>query len=198
MQLSRVGFPLWRLMVVVAGVACFAAAIVAFSDTRASGERVLFAWVTLYGAPLILIVARGVGLGRAAKIAGTIVLCGLPVVGFFGFFNLLVGLLAAIVILWIALLAVALFYNTLGKLVDKMYAPPPIRLGEPELPSLVYDRDLARPMKTGPKIMERLSDRVPASVSCELSLARTLAGETMDESHKGEPEATCYSRTEIS
>ncbi len=151
MQLYRVRLPLWRLMVVVAGVACFAAALVTFSDTRASGERVLFAWVTLYGAPLILIVARGVALGRAAKIAGTIVLCGLPVVGFFGFFNLLMGLLAAIVILWIALLAVALFYNTLGKLVDKMYAPPPIRVGEPELPPLVYDRDWARPIKTGPK-----------------------------------------------
>ena len=150
MKLFRVRFPLWRLMVVVAGVACFAAALVTFSDTRSSGERVLFAWVTLYGAPLILIVGRGVALGRAAKIAGMIVLCGLPVVGCFGFFNLLMGMLAALVILWIALMAVALFYNTLGKLVDKMYAPVPIPVGEPELPRLVYDRDFARPTTTGP------------------------------------------------
>ena len=143
MQLSRVRFPLWRLMVVVASVVWFAAAIVIILDARASGERVLFALATLlYGAPLALIVARGVALGRAAKIAGTIVLCGLPLVACVGFFNLLMAPLAALLILWIALLAVALFYNTLGKLVDKMYAPPPIRVGEPELPSLVYDRGL--------------------------------------------------------
>ncbi len=100
---------------------------------------------------LTLIVARGVALARAAKIAGTIFLCGLPLVACVGFFNLLMGLLAALLILWIALLAVALFYNTLGKLVDKMYAPPPIRVGEPELPPLVYDRDWARSDTTGPK-----------------------------------------------
>ena len=95
MQLTRVRFPLWRLIAVLAGVACFAAALVAFSGTRASGERVLFALVTLYGAPLILIVARRIPLRRAAKIAGTIVLCGLPVVGCFAFFNLLMGVLPA-------------------------------------------------------------------------------------------------------
>ncbi len=151
MQHSRVRFPLWRLMVAVASVACFAAAIVIILDARASGECLLFAWVTLYVAPLALMVARGVALGRAAKIAGTIVLCGLPLVACVGFFNLLMGPLAALVILWIALLAVALFYNTLGNLIDKMYAPPPIRVGEPELPPLVYDRDWARPNTTGPK-----------------------------------------------
>ena len=43
--------------------------------------------MTLYAAPLILIAARGVSLGRAAKIAGTIILCGLPVVGLFAFLN---------------------------------------------------------------------------------------------------------------
>jgi len=148
MQFWRVRFPLWRLMAVVASVACFAAALVTFSDTRNSGERVLFAWVTLYGAPLILIVARGVPLGRAAKIAGTIILCGLPVVGFFAFFNLLMGPLVGLMIVWIALMAVALLYRTLGKLVDKMYAPPPIAVGEPELPPLVYDPKWVQPNKT--------------------------------------------------
>ncbi len=123
----------------VASVACLAAALVAFSDMRNPAERVGFGWATLFGAPLILIVARGVPLGRAAKIAGTIVLCGLPVVGFFAFFNLLMGMLVALMIGWIALLAVALFGDTLGKLVDEMYAPAPIRAGEPELPPLVYD-----------------------------------------------------------
>jgi len=135
-------------MAVVASVACFAAALVTFSDTHDSAERVLFAWVTLYGAPLILIVARGVPLGRAAKIAGTIILCGLPVVGFFAFFNLLVGPLVGLLICWIALMAVALLHDTLGKLVHKMYAPPPIAVGEPELPPLVYDPKWVQPIKT--------------------------------------------------
>jgi hypothetical protein len=67
MQFSRVQFSLWRLMAVVAGVACFAAALVAFSEEHASGERILFAWLSLYGAPLILIVARRVSLGRLPR-----------------------------------------------------------------------------------------------------------------------------------
>jgi hypothetical protein len=147
MQLPRVRFAIWRSMFVIASVACFAAALFTFSDTRESGERVLFASVTLYGAPLALIVARGISLGRVAKIGGTIIVCGLPMVGFFAFFHPLVGLLVFVLVGWIALMAVALFPGTLGKLFDAMYAPLPITVGDPELPPLVYDPNWARPIK---------------------------------------------------
>ncbi len=148
MPLSRIRLAFWRLMAVVASIACVAAAVAAFSDMRNPGERAGIGWVALYGAPLILIVARGVPLGRAAKIAGTIVLCGLPVVGFFAFFNLLMSPLVALAIGWIALMSVALFCDNLGKLVDTMYAPSPIAVGEPELPPLIYNPDWAQPKKT--------------------------------------------------
>ena len=110
-------------MAMVASVACLVASGVAFAAERVIAANVLTGWAVLYGAPLILIFARGVPLGRAARIFGTIVLCGLPVVGFLGFFNLLIAPLVALLIGWIALMAVALFPSTLGELVDTMYAP---------------------------------------------------------------------------
>ena len=134
MQFSRIRFPLWRMMTVIAAVACFAASPVAFATEPSSAATVITGWATLYAAPLILIFARGVRVGRAAKITATIIVCGLPMAGFFAFFHLLLGLLVGLVIVWIALMAVALFPDTLGKLVDEMYAAAPIRGGEPAAP----------------------------------------------------------------
>ncbi len=48
---------------------------------------------------------------------------------------------------WTALMAVALVPGTLAKLVDTMYAPPPITVSRPELPPLVYDPTWASPGK---------------------------------------------------
>jgi hypothetical protein len=148
MQLWRIRVVLWQLMAFVASVACLTASGVAFAAAPITATNVLTGWAALYGAPLILIFARGVPLVRAARIFGTIVLCGLPIVGFFGFFHLLIGLLILLLVGWIALMAVALFPSTLGKLVDTMDAPPPITVSDPELPPLVYDPNWARPSKT--------------------------------------------------
>jgi hypothetical protein len=110
-----------------------------------TASTVLIGWATFYGAPVMLILARGVPLRRAMKIAGKIFVCGLPVAGAYGLLSLLMsGLLglaggftlAALLIGWIALLGVALFYGQLGIVVDKMKAPAPIQVGEPELPAL--------------------------------------------------------------
>jgi hypothetical protein len=134
MQFSRIRFPLWRMMTVIAAVACFAASPVAFATEPSSAATVITGWATLYAAPLILIFARAVRFGRAAKIAATIIVCGLPMVGFFAFFHLLMGLLVALLVGWLALMAVALFPSPMGKLVDEMYAAAPVLGGEPELP----------------------------------------------------------------
>jgi hypothetical protein len=148
MQLWRIRFVLWQVMAFVASVACLTASGIAFAAEPITATNVITAWAALYGAPLILIFARGVPLARAARIFGTIVLCGLPLVGFFGFIHLLFAPLVLLVVGWIALMAVALFPGTLGKLVDTMYAPPLITVSDPELPPLVYDPNWARPSKT--------------------------------------------------
>ena len=148
MQLPRVRFPLWRLMAIVASIACFAAGLVTYPDDRGSSEQLLFAFATLFAAPLILIVARGATLGRAAKIAGTIILCGLPIAGLLACLDWRMGFVASLMIVWLALMAVALLYETLGKLVDKMYAPSPKAVAEPELTPLVYDPRCVQPIKT--------------------------------------------------
>jgi hypothetical protein len=54
MQLPPIRFPLWRLMVVIAAVACLTASPVAFSAEPAIAATVLTGWAALYGAPLIL------------------------------------------------------------------------------------------------------------------------------------------------
>ena len=122
MQLWRFRFVLREVMAFIASVACLTASGVAFAAVPITATNVLTAWAALYGAPLTLIVARGVPLGRAAKIAGTIILCGVPVVGFFAFFPVLFAPLVALLVGWLALAAVALFPSPLGKLVDTMYA----------------------------------------------------------------------------
>jgi hypothetical protein len=108
------------MMTVIAAVACFAASPVAFAAKLSSAETVITGWVTLYAAPLMLILARGVRIGMAAKIAATIMVCGLPTVGFFAFFSLQFAVLVALLVGWIALMAVALFPGPLGKLVDEI------------------------------------------------------------------------------
>lgn len=112
MQLLHIRFLLWRVMAVVASAACLSASAAALTAEPSSVANVVTGWAALYGAPLILIVARGVAPGRAARIAGTVVLSGLPAVGFLGFFNLLLARHAALLIGWIALVAVALCYGT--------------------------------------------------------------------------------------
>jgi hypothetical protein len=148
MQLSRIRFVLWQLMAMIASVACLVASGVAFAAEPITAANVLTGWAALYGAPLFLIFARGVPLIRAAKIAWTIVLCGLPVVAFFSLLNLLTAPLVALLIGWIELMAVSLFPGALGRLVDKMYAPEPITFTESELPPLVYNPNWARLSKT--------------------------------------------------
>jgi len=148
MQLSRVQFPLWRMMAVIASIACLISALVVFSDIRNFGENVLVAWAALYSVPLILMVTRGVAVGRAAKIGGMIFLCGLPMMGLIAFFNVPAGVLAALLLGWLALIAVALFYGSMGKLFDKMRAPAKISVAEPELPPLLYDSEWVQSVKT--------------------------------------------------
>jgi hypothetical protein len=148
MQFSRIQFPLWRMMTVIAALACFAASPVAFATEPSSAATVITGWATLYAAPLILIFARGVRVGRVARIAATIIVCGLPMVIFFAFFHWLIATLVALLVGWLALMAVALFPGSLGKLVDEMYAAAPVRGGEPELPPLVYDPGWLQPTKT--------------------------------------------------
>lgn len=147
MQLAHLQFPLWRLMAVVASFACLAAALAAWSAEPVTPGSVLGGLAAFYGAPLVLIAARRVSLYRAAKIAGTIILCGLPVFGFFGLVMWPMAVLVAPLVGWFSLVAVAFFYDTLGRLVDKMFAGPPITVGEPELPPIVYDPNWAQPGK---------------------------------------------------
>jgi hypothetical protein len=144
MQFWRIRFVLWKLMAVVASVAFLTASGVAFSAEPSTDANFFTGWATLYGAPLILIFARGVPFVRAAKIFGTIVVCGLPMVGLFGFVHLFLSLLILLLVGWIALMAIALFPSTLGNIVDTMFAPPPITVSNPELPPLVYNPNLAR------------------------------------------------------
>jgi hypothetical protein len=58
--------------------------------SRHQNERavnVLTGWAALYCVPAMLTFARGVRLGRVIKIAGRIVLIGLPFAGFYGLLN---------------------------------------------------------------------------------------------------------------
>ena len=114
MRPSCVRFPIWRLMAIVAVVACLIGAVLAFSDEPNSAGNVLTGWGALYGVPIILILARGIPLDRAAKIVGRIVAFGLPVAGLYGllgfamsgYVGLLGGfMLAALMIGWGALTA---------------------------------------------------------------------------------------------
>jgi hypothetical protein len=117
MGLPRVRFPIWRLMAVVAIVACPFGAAAAFSVEPNTAGNVLAGWAALYGVPAMLILARGIPLARAAKIVGRVVALGLPVAGLYGMLCFAmsgyVGLLgrfilAALVIGWVALLIAAL------------------------------------------------------------------------------------------
>jgi hypothetical protein len=147
MKVAHVRLPIWRLLAVAASVALLAGAAVAFPSFRDWDYWGLFAWAVLYGEGLLLIGARGVAPGKAAKIAATIVVCGLSVIVFVTFFNPPMGVLVALVIGWLALLAVAFFKDSLGRVVDRMYDRGPIMIGEPELPPLVYDPNWSRPTK---------------------------------------------------
>ncbi len=117
MRLPRLRFPIWRLMAFVAMVACAIGAATAFSVEPNTASNVLTGWGAAYGVPAMLILARGVPLGRAAKIAGRIMLFGLPVAALFGLLGFAmsgyVGLmggfmLAALMIGWGALLTAGL------------------------------------------------------------------------------------------
>ena len=68
MGLPRMRFPIWRLMTLVAIVACSTAAAIAFSAEPNTAGSVLTGWAALYGVPAFLILARGVPLGRAVEI----------------------------------------------------------------------------------------------------------------------------------
>ncbi len=68
MGLPRVRFPIWRLMTAVAIVACSIGAAIAFSVRPNTAGNVLTGWGAVYGVPALLILARGVPLGRAVKI----------------------------------------------------------------------------------------------------------------------------------
>ncbi len=117
MGLPRVRFPIWRLMTVVAMVACSTAAAIAFSVEPNTAASVLTGWGALYGVPAMLILARGVPLGRAVKIAGRVIVFGLPVAGLYGllcfavsgYVGLVGGFtLAALMVGWGAILTAAL------------------------------------------------------------------------------------------
>jgi hypothetical protein len=104
-------------MTIVAVLACSIGAAAAFSVRPNTAANVLTGWGALYGVPALLILARGVPLGRAVKIAGSIILFGLPVAGLYGLLSFAmsgyVGLiggftLAALMIGWGALLTAAL------------------------------------------------------------------------------------------
>jgi hypothetical protein len=123
MRPQRVRFPLRRLMVVIAIVACAIGAGVAFSSDPSAATNVITGWAALCGVPALVIVARGVPLAKVVKMPGRIVLFGLPVAGLFGLLGFAmsryVGLvggfwLAALVIGWVALLAVGLFCEGSG------------------------------------------------------------------------------------
>lgn len=68
MRPHRVRFMIRWLMAVVAITACSTAAAIAFSIEPNTAVNVLAAWTAIYGIPAILIVARGVPLGKANKI----------------------------------------------------------------------------------------------------------------------------------
>jgi len=117
MRLPRARFMIRWLMAVVAIVACSTAAAIAFSIKPITAGNVLAAWAALYGIPAILILARGVPLGKAVKIVRRIVLFGLPIAGLYGLLgfatNGRIGLIggftaAALLIGWGALLAAGL------------------------------------------------------------------------------------------
>jgi hypothetical protein len=104
-------------MIVVAILACSIGAAAAFTVRPNTAANVLTGWVALYGVPALLILARRVPSGRAVKIAGGIILLGLPVAGMYGLLSFgvsgYVGLiaafaLAALIIGWGALLTAAL------------------------------------------------------------------------------------------
>jgi hypothetical protein len=123
MKLPGLRFTLWRLMVVVALVACAIGAGVAFSSDHNTATNVLTGWAALYGVPVLVIVARGVPAGKVVKIAGRIVVFGVPVAGLFGllcfamsgYVGLIGGFtLAALVIGWVAFLGVGLFCEVSG------------------------------------------------------------------------------------
>jgi hypothetical protein len=104
-------------MTVVAIVACSIGAAVAFSVRPNTAGSVLTGWGALYGVSAMLILARGVPLGRAVKVAGRIILFGLPFAGLYGLLGFVmsgyVGLiggftLGVLMIGWGALLTVVL------------------------------------------------------------------------------------------
>ena len=116
-------FPLWRLMAVIAIVACAIGAGIAFSSDPISATSVITGWAALYGIPALVIVARRVPPGKVVKIAGRTAVVGVPVAGLFGllcfamsgYVGLIGGFtLAALVIGWWTLLAIGVFGEVPG------------------------------------------------------------------------------------
>jgi hypothetical protein len=123
MKLPRMRFPLWRMMVVIAIVACTIGAVISFSSEANTAQNVIFGWAAFYSLPGLVIVARGVPLLKVVKIAGKIAVFGAPLAGLFGLLGLAMSgyvgfvggfVLAALVIGWVALLAVGLFCEGSG------------------------------------------------------------------------------------
>ena len=117
MRQPRVRFPIWRWMAIVAMVACSAGAVLALSAESHTAGHIFTGWGALYGAPAMLILARGISLATAAKIVGRTVAYGLPLAGLYGmicfamsgYVGLFGGfMLAALIIGWVALLTAAL------------------------------------------------------------------------------------------
>jgi hypothetical protein len=112
MELPRVRYSIWRLMTVIAIVACSIAVAVA-----SSVADVLTGWAALCSIPALLILARSVPPPEVVKAAGRIVLIGLCVTGLVGLLGFamngylgLIGgsMMVALMIGWGALLAAAL------------------------------------------------------------------------------------------
>jgi hypothetical protein len=123
MGLGRVRVELWRLMALVAIVACVIGAVLAFWRKPVSATNVITGCVALYGVPVLVIVVRGIPPGRLAKIVWTVAKFGVPVAGLFGLLCFLmsgyVGLIGgfAIAVLmggWWTLFFVGLFGEAPG------------------------------------------------------------------------------------
>ena len=116
MQLSRIRFVLWQLMAMVASVACLVASGVAFAAEPITAANVLTGWAALY-----LLCASDPDLRQGSRTyqSGQDRLGDRPVRSasrrILWLFRLTSPWLVALLIGWIALVAVALFPSCAGK-----------------------------------------------------------------------------------